>query len=1163
MHQRMKRNSIFQSIRSLTHGEGKPAQGLSILRKLRVLMGIMLLSAAALHAQINTATLQGLITDPSGAVIAGASVTVSNTETGVARDSKSDSAGRYTVTSLQPGTYTVEAMSAGFSPVKQENLVLQVGQVESLDLALKIGGGSEAVTVTTSTTSLESTDTSLGNVIPQQQVRDLPLNGRQFSQLLELSPGVVPIDTSQNTGKAPNFGAGAVSPSVGGQSNRSNTFFVDGILDSNPFFGGFSFSPSIDDIQEFKEQSHSDQAEYGMSNGAVVSIVTNPGTNTLHGTAFEFLRNTVLNAQNRFATTKLPYHQNQFGGSLGGPILKNKLFFYGNYEGGRQVQPQPNYYTVPTVAELNGDFSGPLPGGASTTIYDPATFNPATFTETPFLNNAIPSSRIDQNMLAYLKAVYPAPNFTPTASNQNNYFTSNGNTTVGDQGNIRIDYNLGHKDLLNGRYSQNEATISSPSNLNALFQTGFNGKNAGGNWVHTYNSSTISQLTVAYNSIDIPQAQVTPYDQASVFSAAGLGAGWNETPGDITAKIIPAVTLSGASYTGTSSGFGPIGPSDIIQITASLSKQLSSHALKFGGSFYRTALYTNYSGDGVTFSNKGTWNAGCQFAGSSPAAAAQCPTYNPSAGDLGGGGDPVASMLLSLPISATNDLGNDGVNLRQHLFGFFAQDSWALNRKLTVNYGLRWDFNQPVTDTDNRLAAYNIYTHQYFIAKGNADIPSTPLPSYVVVGPRNTITKPYYNYFQPRLGIAYQVLPQTTIRLGAGRTFDIWGLPIQVAQENRGGWPSGFTQIAGTQSLNYAGISYLPSGAPVSGEEPFSGQGTLPLAPLPTSALGFQDAKWQPASSVQWNATLEQGFGKGGTLTLGYVGSHTEHVTIAYPYNLGQPSTNPVIAYPDQTLGAPGTDEASWGSLNYEAFQASFRRSLAQGLVLNASFTLSRTFGLAQCTTGGTGDFYVACIQNPYNLGAEYGPTELDIPLIFTLNTTYKLPFGKDGQFLRKGPAAAIFGGFQLNTILAIRSGETINPTNGINADTANTGTTDEQRINLIGNPSLGAPHKLTEWFNASAFAFPANGTYGTAGINSLRGPKYVNDDLSLFRDIPLHERFQLELRFEAFDVLNHPNLGNPNAAFGQGTFNTITSTVPVSGPGANREAQVGAKVIF
>lgn len=1119
---------------------------------------LFLLAPASLLAQLNTATLHGIVTDPTGSAIPAAQITITNTDTGVARTTVTDSVGDYTVPSLQPGNYSVSAVREGFEKIQRSNVSLQVGQSAALNLTLQVGNTSQTVTVTSTALALETTDTSLGSVMSEKQVQDLPLNGRQFSQLLELAPGVVPIDNSQNSGKAPNFGAGAVSPSVDGQTNRSNTFFVDGILDSDPFFGGFAFSPSIDDIQEFKEESHTDQAEFGQSTGAIISIVTRPGTNTLHGSAFEFFRNTVLNAQNRFAATKLPYHQNQFGGSLGGPILKNKLFFFGNYEGGRQVQPEPNYYTVPSANELSGNFNGTLPGQTSKVIYDPSTFNPITFTESPFPSGTIPASRINSGMLTFLKGAYPASNFSPAPTNANNYFTSIGDTTIGDQGNIRIDYTLGTNDILNGRYSQNDATLSSPAGLNELFDTGFSGKNAGGNWVHTFNPTTVSQITVAYNSLNIPQEDVPPVNQASLFSAAGLGAGWNESPGDTPYQLLPSITLSGGSYSGFSTGGGPIGPMSIIQVSGSLSKQLSSHAIKFGGSFYRTAMYTNWAGNSVTFSNEATWNAACQYAGSNPAALAQCPTYNPNAGDLGGGGDPVASMLLSLPISATRDLGNDGVNLRQDLTGLFVQDTWTATRKLTVNYGLRWDYSTPVSETNNRLAAYNIYTHQYWVAKGDVDLPSGPLPSYVTVGPANTITQPHYKYFQPRLGIAYQALHNTTVRLGIGRTFDLWGLPLQVAQTNRGGWPSGFYQLAGTQNLNFAGISTKPDGTIVTGENPFYGPGVLPAAPLPAGGLGFEDSKWQPASSIQWNVAVDQNAGRVGIFTLAYVGAHTEHVTIAYPYNLAKPSINPVKAYPDQTLGSPGTDLASWGNLNYEALQASFRRNVANGLSFNASFTWSHTLGLAQCG----GDYYVTCIQNPYDLRAEYGPTDLDIPLIFTISATYKLPFGKNQPYFTSGPGAVILGGWQLNTILGIRSGEVINPTNGVNSDTANAGGGD-QRINFVANPTANAPHKLTDWFNAPAFAFPAYGTYGNGGINSLRGPGYWDDDLSLFRDVPLWERFTLEMRLEAFDVFNHPNLGNPNAAFGQGSFNTITSTVPATGPGANREVQIGAKVLF
>jgi hypothetical protein len=1108
-----------------------------------------------LHAQVNTASLTGTVTDLTGAVLVGAQVSVRNVETGATRVTVTDGAGSYNVPSLQPGKYVLTATHQDFNKAQRSDVTLEVAQVATLNFSLQPGNVSQTVEVATTAASIENTDTTLGTVIAQKQVVDLPLNGRQFSQLLQLAPGVVPIDNSQNAGKAPNFGAGAASPGVNGQSNRSNLFFVDGIIDSNPFFGGFSFSPSIDDIQEFKAQSHTDQAEYGQATGAIVSVITRPGTNSLHGSVFEFVRNTIFNTQiKNFAATsqpKLPYHQNQFGASLGGPIVKDKMFFFANYEGGRQIQPTPSYSTVPTSAERTGDFSGVLPGGVSPVIYDPSTYNPATFTESPFPGNKLPS--VNAGMLAYLNGVYPMPNVPSAVNGVNNYLATTGNTTIADQGTVRIDYNLGTRDIFMGKYSQNAATLSSAASLNNLFETGFNGKNTGGSWVHTYSPTLVSDVVVAYNALNIPQQIIMPVSQDALFTAAGLGAGFNKNPGLTPFTLVPGYNLDGGNYSGFWNGAGPIGPMDITQASASVSKAEGRHSLKFGGSFYHTSMYTNWSGNQVDFSNKGTWNAACQFAGSNPAALAQCPNYNANAGDLGGGGDPVASMLLSLPIDATRYLGNTGVNLRQNAITLFAQDTWAATPKLTATYGLRWDYNSPVTEANNRLAVYNIYTHQYEVVKGNTDLPSGSLPTNVVIGPTSSITKAYYTYFQPRLGIAYQFTPKTTLRAGVGRTFDSWGLPLQVAQENRGAWPSGYAQVGSVQLLNAAGISYKPDGTGAyTGQNPFVGTATLPNSPFPLGGLGFQDVKWQSASSFQWNVEVQQDFNKVGTFTLAYVGSQTEHLNISVPYNVAPASTNSTKVFPDTIFGSVGTDLQSGGTGKYESLQAQLSRAYSNGFVYNTSFTWSKSLALAQC-----GDFSASCIQNPNNLLADYGPTDLDIPLVFTFNTAYQLPFGKGKQFLTTGPASAILGGWQLNGIVTARSGTVINPTNGINGDTANAGG-GNQRVNFVSNPNSGAPHTINAWFNPAAFALPANGTYGNAGIDSLRGPGFWDVDSSLFRNISFTERATLQLRVEAFNLFNHPNLANPNGSFGGGGFNAITGTT-----GTNRVLQLAGKILF
>ena len=1163
--ERCSRRGVGKTLASLFAG----SHGVIRAARKALLVAVMVAAAGfplAMRAQLNTATLQGVARDASGAVIPNAAVSVKNVDTGVLKATVSGEQGEFFVPSLQPGTYDITISHQGFQTAKQTSVKLEVGQQANLDFVLPAGSTSETVTVATTLSEIPNTDTTLGTVIEQQQVVDLPLNGRQFSQLIQLAPGVVPIDNSQNAGKAPNFGAGAASPSVNGQTNRSNIFFLDGIIDSNPFFGGFSFSPSVDDIQEFKAASHTDQAEFGQATGAIVSVITRPGTNTFHGSVFEFNRNTIFNTQIRnfssSPTTKLPYHQNQFGGSLGGPILRGKLFFFANYEGGRQVTPTPGYSTVPTVAERNGDFSGVLPGGVTPVIYDPSTYDPVTHTVQPFPGNIIPTPSINTGMQAYLNAIYPQPN-APLLNGANNLYTTTGNQTFGDQGSVRIDYTLGTKDSFNGRYSQNQASVSSAASLADIFTTGFNGKNAGGNWTHTYNATTVSQITVAYNTLNIPQQIVLPVSQDAVFTSAGLGAGFPKNPGLTPFTLVPDMGLQGGSYSGFWNGAGPIGPMAITQVAGSLSKVVNKHALKFGGSFYRTAMYTNWSGNHFDFSNKATWNTACQF---DLAVTAACPTFHATAGDLGAGGDPVASLLLSLPIDATRNLGNTGVNLRQKVTSLFAQDTFTITPQLTMTFGLRWDYGTPVTETNNRLAVYNIYTKKYQIAAGDIDLPSGTLPPNVVVSGNNSITNKYYTYFQPRLGFAYQPNPKLTLRVGAGRTFDVWGLPLQVAQQNRGAWPSGFAQIASSQSLNIAGVSLKPDGTVYSGQNPFTGPGVIPASPLPAGGLGFQDTKWQTASSFQWNAEVQRDFRSVGSLKVAYVGSETEHLTINYPYNLAPASTNSTSkVYPDQIFGAPGNDLLSAATGSYHSFQTQLSRSYANGLVYNFTYTYSRARALAICGT----DFNV-CVQDPYNLPADRGPTNLDIPHIFTFNTAYQLPTGKGRQYLNSGPAAYILGNWQVNSIITARSGTVINPTNSFNGDTANAGG-GNQRISFNGDPESGARHTISSYFNPTAFVTPAPGTYGNAGLNSLRGPGFWNVDFSLFKNFPIRERASFQFRAEAFDLFNHPNLSNPNASFAGTTvnnngttsynngFNTITSTLPNS----NRVIQLAGKILF
>lgn len=1129
---------------------------------------MLLLLPAQLFAQINSATLKGTVTDSSGAAIVGAEITATIPDRGTARTTTTNSVGEYALVSLEPATYTITVAKQGFTTFKQAGFTLEVDQVATVSPILQIGSISQVVEVSTETLQIQAADTTLGGVIQQRAIQDLPLNGRQFVQLLQLEPGTVPVDVSNNNGKQPGFGAGSPIPAINGGTNRSNLFYLDGIYATDPFFAGFSFNPSVDAIKEFKEQTHTDQAEFGGATGAIVTSVTRSGSNSLHGSAFEFLRNTVLDARNYFSPTNLQYNQNQFGGTLGGPIVKNKLFFFAYYEGGRQVQGLPSYYQVPTVAERNGDFTGNGPDGVTPLplLYDPTSYNPATYTEKTFVqeygSNKIPTALLNTGMQTWLNGFFPMPNLA-TPVNGNNYYSSFGNRQSQDQGTIRVDYNYGPKDTFYGRYSQGDATNSNGAGggpgLGWPFTTGFSGFNTGATWVHTFSPSLITTLTIGANKLDIPQSALGPPDQGEILTSSGMDAGFNPNPGGTSGPQAPAPN-SLAGYSGMWNGSGPIGPMTTGQISGDVTKVAGSHIVKFGAAWLKTWMYTNWNGNSIGFTNEATWNAACQFAAQGIAAAeANCPGVtpaNPSLADAGG--DSAAGALLSLPNSANRNLGNSGVSLRMTVFSPFVQDSWKITPRLTLNYGLRWDYISPVTETQNRLPTYDIYNETYVVPNGDVDLPPPPQPPNVVVSNRRSITPRYWGNFSPRLGIAYQFDSKTVLRMGAGRSFDAYSETLQAAQEDRGGWPSGLSQNANTNNLiNFAGISLKPDGTPYTGQNPFYGTPTIPPTPLPTGGLGFLDVRWEPDSSWQWNIQVQRDLGLVGIASVGYVGSNTIHTNLAYPYNnVTAPTTATCCTRPDTVFGGAGTDELSSGTSNYNALQANLNRPFIHGFAYTASFTWAKNNAIANC-----GDWASACIQNAYNLRQEYGLSDLAVPLTFVASALYELPFGKGHAYVNEGVGAAILGGWQLGTIISLRSGLPVNATLGGNyGNNAGVGG-GTLRPNFVSNPNSGAPHTIEEWYNPAAFALPALGTFGDAGMNALRGPDFRDVDFSVMRTFGITERFKLQFRAEMFDLFNHPNFNNPNLGFGNGNFDTITSTV--GGAGADRNIQFGLKLLF
>jgi hypothetical protein len=1107
-----------------------------ISQTIKVFLALVLLATGIpLTAQSVTGTITGSVTDPTGAVIPGATVKVTETATGVSHSAVSNTAGIFSFPELQPGVYSITANASGFSTAVRAGIELQINQTASVTIPLAAGVASETVQVRGEQPLLDTQTVSLGTVIGAQEAEDLPLDGRQFVQLLELVPGTVPVSVSQ-TGGYITIGAGGTNPSIGGATNRSNLFFINGVFATNPTYSFYAISPSVDDIQEFQSQSHAMQAEFGQATGGTVNISTKAGTNQYHGSAWEFIRNNDLDAIPYFSgpfwnggTPSLQnYKQNQFGAAVGGPFLKNKLFGFGYYEGYRYVLAATNHTSLPTSAELGGDFSAllALPAGAGI-IYDPTTYNATTNTAQPFAGNIIPSDRINTPLVSVLKAFLPSTLPTKDAfltTNGYNYTNTQDSSTNQNAYGFRVDYDITPKDLLYGQYFYQNTVAVGPSGLPSNpFDSVFSGKQVGANYIHTFSPTLTAQATFGWLYATSPGFAVQP-NPVSLFNTGGFSGGFTTNPGDVVMPFVPGIGIS--NYAGVQSGQG--GDYDELhQYSGSVTKQSGKHALKFGAAYYRATLNTNYAADGVSFNQQATYNP--------------CVTGTVAGGSCAdGGGNGLASYLLDLPNNASRQLGNSGGFLYENITGLYAQDTWKFNSKLTLNYGLRWDYSSPVTDAGNRISGFNQYNGEWYVPKGDVDAPSV-LPAGVYVSGDHIAPNDYKN-FSPRLGVDYSINSKTVVRAGVGIFFDNWAGQIQATQSARGSWPSG-----GSQSVNNLNVVGLPSSVAATGQAPFPGAPVSSATPYPSGGA-FLDTHWRNAYSTQYNVEVERQLSNSSTFSLIYAGSSTARSTIQIQDNQS------LVLGPTQDLPFPQMGQfdeiSSIAHLSYNSFQSKYEKRYSNGLALKGAFTWSKDIDV------GCADFWEGCnIQNPYDMRAERADSVLNVPLVLSASAVYKLPFGKRAQHLTTGVPAALAGGWQVNGILSSHDGTVYTPS--INFDNANSGNA-TQRADKVGNPNTGFTRSINEWFNTSAYVVPQRYTYGNAGRNSLRGPNYTNVDASLFRNFTLYREISFQFRAEFFNLFNHTNFGNPDGTLEDSTYGEIRGQ-----SGNSRQIQFAGKVTF
>ncbi|WP_158750006.1 TonB-dependent receptor [Acidobacterium sp. S8] len=1135
---------------------------LKILVNAGFLTGLFCLSTTV-FAQLSTASLSGNVRDSSGAVIGNSTITLHSVDTSVERTSVSNGSGEYVFLNIPPGQYTLKASSSGFGSQQIPEFILTVGQTATMNFTLSVGTQTQVVTVEAGTQQLDLRGADLGAVISTKQVNEIPLNGRNFTQLLQLTPGVAPIMTGQAAGMQNSGGFGAPVtigadysfPAVNGQTNRSNMYLTDGLNNYGTIESTYAVPPIVDAVQEFKVVSHTDSPEFGSVLGGVVNVVTKSGTNDFHGGAWEYVRNTVFDARNYFLPSDQPkpaYHENQFGASFGGPVLipklyngKNKTFFFGAYQGFRYSKVQDSNLLVPTAAQLAGDESGaPQIYNPFSTRPDPA--NPGSYIRDPFPGNQIPSGMIDPRMVAYAQYVYPqagpffnngtanALDTTPLIQDQNEF-------------DVRVDQNFGAKDSAWFRYSFINSEVTTSGGLPSLHNIHpIQARNWGGSYVHVFSPSLILQAQYARITVLDNSATRFTSSTSDIYSQVGFSNDFaSGFAGANGGSLIPSTGISGLSNGGESISDTPKA-TDSHEFRGTITKIVGTHELKFGGGYTTNNFVSPLSQIGLTFDATSTANP-----------------------EVGGTGDAVSSFLLNVPHGA-NRRNVDETTRPGGLLSVFAQDSWKATPKLSLNFGLRYDYTFiPPYGTDATIGEQGgIETGDMDFSNGTYVVQKLPppcsvrghapcipgdgtLPDHVVVDPRGKIAHNVGTNIGPRFGFAYAVDDKTVVRGAYGIVFDNWAAVTQMAQNIEGAWPDIGQQI---QTHLNEPTSATPTPT-VQAQDPLvaSGSGLFPPATPFTNNTWFYDPHIKNPYSEQWNLGVQRQLNSSTALTINYVGSGSHRTNVGGYYNTAlTPGPGDYQARAPYPYIIPTFYDRSVGFADYNALQVEFDRRYTNGFSYGVSYTYSKAM------TEDDGWFGVegSLPQNPYNPAGSRSASGFDLTHVLSINSLYEVPIGKGKRFSTgSGIVDYILGNWQINALLTGRSGQTFSPT--ISSDIANIGN-DFVYLNRVGDPHL-SNRSAAQWFNTAAYQSPAPFTFGNAGRNSLRSQPYWDLTPSVIRKFPIWEQVQFEFRAEAFNALNHTVFSAPGGDLNNPqTFGIVSSTANYA-----RELQLSGKIVF
>lgn len=1097
---------------------------------------MFLLVGAPANAQVASAELSGSLSDPSGAAVAGATVTVRRADTGAVRQAASDADGSFLITLLPPGTYSLTVEAPGFRRLLREGLVLQVNQRARLELLLELGEVTETVQVTGAGPLLESQSSSLGTVIAERLVNQLPLNGRNFVQLAILSPGVsgVGFNTTGTimSGTRPDDRRPGTEVFSNGNREGSNNFLYDGVDNNDRYTLSIVLRPAVEAVREFKVQTNLYSADLGRNSGAVVDVVTKSGTNQVHGSVFEFLRNSAMDARSFFnvrGTPFPPFRFNQFGFSIGGPVYlptlyngRNRTFFFADYEGYRRDSLNSFQSTVPSLAMRRGDFSAANP------VFDPLTTvaNPAGagFIRTQFPGNQIPASRFDAPMQKLINA-YPAPMNTQAV---NNYLVNNTLRQNWNQGDVRVDHQFSANDNFFARFSTQHTDTITPhtfpaANIPGLPRpTGLSNEDsfAGtarqpvyhtvASWVHIFSPRLVNEFRAGYNRFKMDASAEGHKPGLNLGNALGIPNS-NTSPLQSVLPVVSPVNYGGA---GSSRTMPILRIINTFHYVNNVTYIAGKHNLKAGIDFRRRQL----SDYGV---NRGTGRL----------------NFNPAFTNFPGRantGDSMASFLLGYPNLMEKDWLLAWVGVRGLENGLYFADDYRATRKLTLNLGLRWEYYSPFSEVADRWAFFNSNTAVVDVA-GRDGVDSR-------VGVQRN-----FRDLAPRFGFAYHALPKTVIRGGYGLFY------------NPGGALNG--ALRGHRHMPYGPIYSVVPGDIFPG--PRASDGFPPEPALnfeatknPTGTVIGVFPRFRSSYAQQYNLTIQQEITPWQLLLkAAYVGNLGRRLATNINLNQAAPGAGTVASRRPYFGMRPGLVDVTYalsdGLSAYHAFQFTADKRFSHGLGMLLAYTWSHAIeNVGTEYGGGTG-----APQDIRNRRADRGNASFDLRHRMTIGYLYNLPFGKGRAYLNRGGAAnLILGGWQTNGIATFQTGLPFTPT--LQTPTTNCCASRPDRAASGALPS--SQRTINRWFDPAAFTTPALYTFGNSGRNILYGPGRVNFDLSLFKEFLFRDTVKLQFRAEAFNAFNTPQFGLPNASIGNRLAGVISSVV-----GNPRQMQLALRLEF